>query len=63
MFFQGQTLAHIYGMVGPIDIKQEGSALLDTGSTVSPQTLASIMTLTWDFSRSNFEIAVSQEMM
>ena len=36
---------------------------LDTGYTMWPWTLASLMTLTLDVSRSNFEIAVSWELL
>ena len=47
-------------MVGPIDVKQKGGAWLDAGW---PWPLTSPMTLTIDFSRANFKIAVSQELL
>ena len=52
---------HISGMVGPIDVKRKGSALV--GYWVQYVTLTSLMTLTLDVSRSNFEIALSAELL
>ena len=52
---------HISAMVGPIDVKWKGSALV--GYWVQYVTLTSLMTLTLDVSRSNFEIALSQELL
>ena len=49
------SIGHISGMVGPIDVKRKGGALV--GYWV---TLTSPVTLTFDFSRSNFKLAVSQ---
>ena len=46
---------HISGMVGPIDVKQKGSALVEYW--------IQCVTLTLDVSRSNFEIALSQELL
>ena len=50
-------------IVGPIDVKRKGSAWwrLDTGYTMWPWALTSLMTLALDITRSNFKIAVSQE--
>ena len=50
---------HISGMVGPIDVKRKGSVLV--GYWV--QYVTSFMTLTLDVSRSNFEIALSAELL
>ena len=64
MFFQGQTLFLTYlEMVGPIDVKRKGGALV--GYWVSYGTLTFNFTpdMTFDFSRSNVKIAVSQELL
>ena len=54
---------HISGMVGLIDGKRKGSASVGCWYNMWPWPLASLMTLTLDVSRSNFEIAVSQELL
>ena len=56
---------HISRMVGQIDVKWKGSALvwLDTGHNMWPWPLTSLITLTLDVSRSNLEIALSQEIL
>ena len=53
------SIGHISGMVVPIDVKRKGGASLRY--CVNYVTLISPMTLTVDFSRSNFKIAVSHE--
>ena len=50
------NFGHISGMVGPIDVKQKGSASLDTGYNMRPWPLTLLMTLTMDVSRSNFDL-------
>ena len=52
---------HISGMVGPIDVKRKGSASVGYWYNMWPSPLTSLMTLTLDVSRSNFEIAQSRE--
>ena len=54
---------HISAMVGPIDVKQKEVHRLHVGYNMWPWPLTSLMTLTLDVSRSNFEIAVSQELL
>ena len=54
---------HISARVSPIDVKQKGKHRLDTAYNLQPWPLTSLMTLTLDASRSNFEIAVSQELL
>ena len=53
---------HISGMVGPIDLKKKVQ-WLDTGYNMWYGLLTSLMTLTLDVSRSNFEIASSHELL
>ena len=53
----------ISGIVGPIDVKRKGSASVRYWVQYVTLTLTSIMTLTLDVSRSNFEIALSQELL
>ena len=51
------TFGHISGMVGPIDWNEKEVHRLDDGYNIWPLPLTSLMTLTLDVSRSNFEIA------
>ena len=63
-FFQGQTLLAIFyeWLVWFTQNKKERN-WLDTGSTMWPWPLILPLTLISDFSKSNFEIAVSQELL
>ena len=54
---------HISEMIGPIDVKRKGSASVGYWVQYVTLTLTSLMTLTLDVSRSNFEIALSQELL
>ena len=49
-------------MVGPVDVKEKEVHRFDTGYMydMEPLPLTSLMTLTFNVSSSNFEIAVSQ---
>ena len=47
----------------PIDVNEKEVHWLDTGYNLWPWPLTSLMTLTLDFSRSNFEIALSPELL
>ena len=53
---------YISGMVAPINLKRKVHQL-DTGYDMWPWPLTSLMTLTLDVLKSNFEIAVSQELL
>ena len=65
VFFQGQTLYWTYLTKGLSDWCETKSEVhrLDTGWTMWPWPLTSFMTLNLDFSRSNFKIALSQELL
>ena len=56
-------LGHISGMVGPIDVKRKGSALV--GHWVQYMTLTSDLTYDLDLGcfKANFEIALSPELL
>ena len=55
---------HIWGMVGPIDVKWTASALVGYWVQYVTVTMTiDLMTLTLDVSRSNFEIALSSELL
>ena len=56
------SIGHISGMVCPIDLKQKGVASIGYWVSYMTSTFTSHMTLTFDFSRSNFKIALSQEL-
>ena len=55
------SIGHISGMVGMIDVKRKGDA--SVGYWVNHVILTSPMTLTFDFSGSNFKIAVWTDCM
>ena len=58
------SIGHISGMAGPNDMKQKGGASVGYWvNYIWPSLLTSPMTLTLDFSRSNFQIAVSPELL
>ena len=61
MFFQGHSIGHISGMVGPIDVKRKGGTLV--GYWVNYVTLTFHLTYDLDLivSRSKFEIALFEE--
>ena len=56
------SIGHISGMVCPIDLKQKGVASIGYWVSYVTSTLTSHTTLTFDFSWSNFKIALSQEL-
>ena len=62
VFFQGQTLFWPYLRIDWSDWCETKSKC-DTGHNMWPWPLTSLMTLTLDVSRSNFEIALSQELL
>ena len=53
----------ISGMVGPIDVKRKGSASVGYWVQYLTWPLTSLMTLTLAISKSNFEIALCQELL
>ena len=63
VFFQGQTLFWPYLRLVPLMWNEKEVHWLDTGYNMWPWPLTSLMTLTLAISRSNFEIALSQELL
>ena len=57
------SVGHILGMVGPIGVKWKWSASYGHRVNYATSSLTLIMTFILDFSRSSFEIAVSQELL
>ena len=61
VIMRSNTSGHISRMVDPIDVKEKQVHQLDHGWIMWPWPLTPTMTLTLDFSRPNFEIAVSSD--
>ena len=57
------SIGHISGMVGPIDVKRKEGASVGYWVNYVTSILTSPIALTIDFSRPNFKIAVSQELL
>ena len=56
-------IGHVSGTVGLNDVKQKGGTWVGNWVNYVTSTLTSPMTLTFDFSRSNFNIAVYKELL